>query len=1018
MTHRETGIEASAADKEIDEFVERTRELNGQEVRERESWNGLVTADAIRHFAWGTSDDNPLWIEPGYASESDYGSLVAPPTFVASVLYPVLHGAPMEVPLSSLIGELECSWLRPILEGDVLHAMAKQLGAFESRNRQGRRLVNILAEVTYRNQHDQIVAKARSTMVRVEQRATELLTDRTIHKYSDDELDVIKDALQHETRAGKGGIVSDQVEVGYCLGPLVRGPLTLGDMVCWQAAIGPSYRAGALGYRDCVDHPHTVALNPVTGWPVKYSQQHEDALLSQQRGMPAPFDNTVMRWAWVSPLLTNWMGDHGILKRLRISANEPILYGDANWYRGTVIKNVVKESGVALTVRITGTNQLGVVTTTGEAEVEIPHNAIRPAVKRDRSQRQPGDMQANTKFRPAHGLFERQATATPDAIALVADGERLTYAQLNKRVNQLAHYLGALGVRAGVSAGICVTRSADMVIGQLAILKAGGIYVPLDPDYPTLRLSQMIRDTSVSVLLLHQELSAILPATDAKTVCLDTEWERVTTHSGKNPDVEIDLDELAYVMYTSGSVGTPKAVAIRHVSLASYMDAMRKEIPIGTEDRYLYTASPCFSAAIRQTMLPLCSGAALYIANTDDRGDPRLLLERIQKDKATVWDTVPAIWRECVELLRAMSGPQRQSLLANKLRLVLVTGEPLMWDVPYAWAQEFQHSAAMINLYSQTETSGTVCICRIMERPAEQDGIVPLGHSVGGVEVHLLDENLCPVESGEIGELCVAGDRIAKGYLNDSHLTLQKFKHLALSPGVQTTLYRTGDLACCHSDGTLLFCGRRDNQVKLRGFRIQLGEIESVLRKHAAIQQAIVVMQTDETGDERLVAYVVTRNCPLPEVEQLRAFLKERLPDYMIPAGFVELTELPLTPSGKPDRMVLSEMRQNRPQLANRYVAPQTPIEQELAQIWEDVLGVGRIGIHDDFFALGGHSLSASRVISRINETFAVDFRVRHLLESPSIEGMALIVAEVLIEYVEDNGVTDWSGDAKGATKD
>jgi amino acid adenylation domain-containing protein len=1005
-------------DIKLDEFVAVSRKMNGQVFHEREQWNTSVTADAIRQYAYGISDDNPLWINREHAEKSSFGQLVAPPSFVASVLYPALHGAPMIVPLSSLIGELECTWFAPILEGDELRGAARQLGVFESRNRQGRRLVNILAEVTYQNQRGEVVARAESLMVRVEQCGTELLTDRSIYKYTDDELQVIKKALESETRTGPHELTSDQARVGYQLEPLVRGPLTLGDLVCWQAAIGPSYRAGALGYRDCMDQPHTAVLNPVTGWPVKYSQQHEDALLSQQRGMPAPFDNTVMRWAWLSPLVTDWIGDHGILKRLGISANEPVLYGDTNWYRGMVTKRIVKDTGVTLILKITGTNQLGVVTTTGEAEVEIPHHAIRPVADRVHLQGEPKSRTGETIFHPAHEVFELQAAATPATVALVCDDQQLTYGQLNNRSNQLARHIAAIGIRPGDCIGVCVARSMDMVIGQLAILKSGGVYLPLDPEYLTSRLCQMLDDTSTSILLTHRDMADVLSGTEIRAVFMDADWGQVALQSDQNPQAGIRPDDHAYIMYTSGSAGEPKATAIAHLSLSIYIDAIRKEVPLQTDDNYLYTASPCFSASIRQTMLPLCSGATLVIANSEQRRDAQLLFETMRKYDVSVWDTVPSVWRQYVRVLRAMPDSRRKILLDNRLRLILVTGEVLRWDTPYAWAHEFLHKAAMINLYSQTETSGTVCLYRIPKSPTEQDGVVPLGRPLEGAEVHLLDEDLRTVTSGEVGELCILGERIARGYLNDAAQTAEKFVRISLEHEAQKTFYRTGDLARYGVNQTLLYCGRRDHQVKLHGYRIQLGEIESALGQHAAIQQAVVVMQADTAGDNRLVAYAVTMDCPLPTIEQLRAFLTEKIPGYMVPSVFVELTELPLTPSGKVDRAALPSPRPTRPVLESSYIAPKGPIEEGLVGIWEEVLGVERIGVNDNFFSLGGDSLSATQVASRINEAFRIELPVRQLLESPTARAVATRVFEHLAKKNDESELSDLLSGIKGSGQD
>lgn len=364
-----------AVNEQIDEFVRRSRELTGKEVWERTPWNTTVTADAIRHYAYGTSDGNPLWLDRDYAARSPYGRLVAPPGFLASVLYPILHGAPMLAPLSSLIGGLEYRWNRPILEGDQLRPVSKQVDLYEKKSGSGRRLVFVISEMTYWNQRDEIVGTATGTMIRATQVGTELLFERPIYRYSDTELEKIGDAIQSEARTGDRPLYWEDVHVGLEIPPIVRGPLTIGDMVSWQAAIGPSYRAGALGYLDCLKAPHTAVKNPIIGWPVKYSQQHEDFHLAAQRGMPGPFDNGVMRFAWVCPLLTNWMGDRGVLKRLYVQVRTPAIYGDTIWYQGKVKNKSQTAEGNVVTLEITGVNQVGVITTTGEADVLLPLRA-------------------------------------------------------------------------------------------------------------------------------------------------------------------------------------------------------------------------------------------------------------------------------------------------------------------------------------------------------------------------------------------------------------------------------------------------------------------------------------------------------------------------------------------------------------------------------------------------------------------------------------------------------------------
>jgi len=357
------------ADNLIDEFFERTRALDGKVVRERTPWNRDVTEDSIRHFAFGIGEDNPLWVDPEYARRARHKRLAAPPAYLCSVLYPILHGAPVEAPLSSLIGGLEYRYSIPVLEGDRIDAVATQKTTYEKRSSSGRRLIFVISDVTYTNQRNEVVGTATGTMIRATQVGEELLFDQPLQRYSKEELDRIGAAVRAERRTGGTRLQAADMEVGQDIPAIVRGPLTIGDMVCWQAAIGPSYRAGGLGYLDCLKAPHTAVTNPITGWPVKYSQQHEDVHLAAQRGMPGPFDNGVMRYAWVSPLLTNWMGDDGELRRLSVQVRRPHIYGDTIWYSGQVVGIAAGDDGSLVKIAIKGVNQLGNLTTSGEAEV-------------------------------------------------------------------------------------------------------------------------------------------------------------------------------------------------------------------------------------------------------------------------------------------------------------------------------------------------------------------------------------------------------------------------------------------------------------------------------------------------------------------------------------------------------------------------------------------------------------------------------------------------------------------------
>ncbi|MBI4528407.1 MAG: MaoC family dehydratase N-terminal domain-containing protein [Deltaproteobacteria bacterium] len=356
----------------IDEFIARTRELTGKEVRERDPWNNEASADAIRHFAYGTDDGNPLWLDPAYAGKSRHGRIVAPPAFLVSVLYPILHGAPMNAPLSSLIGGIEFEWFLPILAGDKLRAQSVQKEMFEKKSGTGRRLIFVISECTYWNQKEEVVAKAVGTMIRATQVGTELLFERPVHCYSAKEVEEIDQAFKSEKRTGDHPLCFEDATVGEEIPPILRGPLTIGDMVCWNAGLGPSYKAGRLGYLDLLKSPHAAVPNPAINWQVKYSQQHEDFHMASQRGMPGPFDNGVMRFAWVAPLVTNWMGDNGFLRKLYVQVKTPNIYGDTTWYRAKIVDKAVEDGKGVVKLDISGINQANVNTTSGRAEVILP----------------------------------------------------------------------------------------------------------------------------------------------------------------------------------------------------------------------------------------------------------------------------------------------------------------------------------------------------------------------------------------------------------------------------------------------------------------------------------------------------------------------------------------------------------------------------------------------------------------------------------------------------------------------
>ncbi|MDY6838549.1 MAG: amino acid adenylation domain-containing protein [Thermodesulfobacteriota bacterium] len=885
----------------IDEFVAESRALNGQEVRERMPWNTSVTADAIRHFAYGISDDNPLWLDRHYASKTCYGRLVAPPAFLSSVLYPILHGAPMDVPLSSFIEGIEYQWFLPVLEGDSLRASARQIDVLESKAANGRPVVYIVSETGYWNQQGELVAKARGTMARVLRDGKELSVQPPIHQYNQEEIQSIGKALAREGRTGGRNLFGEDVEVGQELPALVRGPLTIGDMICWQAAVGPSYRAGSLGYRDIVKAPHTAVTNPITGWPVRFSQQHEDFQLVSQRGMSAPFDNGVMRFSWLSPLVTNWMGDNGLLKRLAVRIIAPNLYGDTTWYQGIVTKKNDTKSGTSLTVKITGINQVGITTTRGEAEVLLP---LCRANKRGHSPQEMSErddiLQGDPGQNCLHEMFEIQAERTPDADAVSFEDQRLNYRELNQLSNRLAHYLRSSGVGPDVPVGIYMERSIDIVLGILATLKAGGAYVPLDPEYPKERLSFMAEDAGISVLLTQERLLHRLPNQEARVICLDTGRNTYRHMSGETPVTSVRDNNLAYVIYTSGSTGQPRGVAVSHSSLSLYINSISKALGVTDKDVYLHTASFSFSAAVRQMVLPLCLGSTLVVANSEERRDPLALFELVKKRSVTVWDTVPSLWRHCIDALMTLDHDVRANLLRNRLRLILVTGEPLTWDIPRTWMSRLHHGAHIMNLYGQTESTGTVSYYPIPKEFDDKSRVVPLGRPVERTQIYLLDEDLRQVPNGVEGEICVGGGRLAKGYLHGDGLMTDRFIPDPFSGKPGARLYKTLDLGRYLPDGNLEFMGRLDQRIKIRGFRIEPTEIEETLRKHPDVRDAAVLAREDLPGDKRLIAYIVPNQAGTIMIEGNRPYrfsnnmavmqLNKHETDYTYGAIFERLT--------------------------------------------------------------------------------------------------------------------------------
>ena len=584
-------------------------------------------------------------------------------------------------------------------------------------------------------------------------------------------------------------------------------------------------------------------------------------------------------------------------------------------------------------------------------------------------------------------LFEAQVARDPVQVAVVSEDAQLTYGELNARANQLARALRNRGVGRESLVGICIDRSLDMAVGILGILKAGAAYLPLDPDYPEERLAWLLNDSNVSLVLTKISLAPKVAAAKAGVALLDVESADLTENSAGNLDDLPQPNDLAYVIYTSGSTGEPKGVMIEHTNLANYLLALQLELELDHNDRYLHTASISFSSSRRQLLLPLSQGATVVIATSEQRKDPLALFAMIKQREVTVMDAVPSFWRNCTEVLASLDDHTRNTMLDNRLRLMLSASEPLLSDIPQTWMHRFAHRARHVHMFGQTETAGIVCTYKIPRNHNDEVAAIPIGRPIANTEIYILNEHSQPVPLGTPGELYIGGAGVGRGYLNRPDVSARKFIAHSTN-GATTWLYRTGDFARLTTDGVIEFAGRQDSQVKVRGFRIELGEIEATLARHPGVKNNAVVAKADSNGTKTLIAYFVARET-VPSVSELRAFLNARLPDYMAPSTFVELAVLPLTANGKIDKRALPEPGKARPMLSTAYEAPSSTTEKRLEKIWANVLRIDTVGVNDDLFDLGGHSLLAIQVMARINGQFKINVQLRTLFECSTIKKLA-----------------------------
>jgi amino acid adenylation domain-containing protein len=576
----------------------------------------------------------------------------------------------------------------------------------------------------------------------------------------------------------------------------------------------------------------------------------------------------------------------------------------------------------------------------------------------------------------AHDLFTAQAAATPDTIAVVCGKESLTYRELEHRANQLAHHLRSLGIGPESLVAISMERSLEIIIALLATLKAGGAYVPLDPSYPAERLAFMLEDSKASLLLTRSNEKKQLGdlPNDVHVISLDSEWLRIAEGPGDTPRVEMTPENLAYVIYTSGSTGRPKGVKIPHRAVANFLYSMQREPGLTSEDILLSVTSISFDIAALEFFLPLTIGARVVLATAEEVFDAVKMKALLCESGATVMQATPSFWQFLVDA--GWAGDKRLKILCGGEALSRALADRLLAGGAEVW-----------NLYGPTETTIWSTVTKLA--PGEEP--VCIGRPIANTQVYLFDFHLQPVPVGVPGELYIGGKGVARGYLNRPELTAEKFIPSPFSND-GARLYKTGDIARYRADGSIECLGRNDFQIKLRGHRIDLGEIESALRRNPDVRDAVVSLAEEKPGQKRLVGYVLANAAASPTATLLQQFLKTKLPDYMVPGAFMVLDKFPLTPNGKVDRKALSALASRPAESSRTFSAPHTITEESLAHIWRDLLRLPRVGIHDNFFELGGHSLLAMQFLARVRAAFQTELALRQVFEAPTIADLAAVL--------------------------
>jgi len=598
-------------------------------------------------------------------------------------------------------------------------------------------------------------------------------------------------------------------------------------------------------------------------------------------------------------------------------------------------------------------------------------------------------------------LFEQQVELTPDSIALIHESEKLTYSQLNHQANQLANYLQKHGVTKETLVGICLERSIDMIVGILAILKASGTYIPLDPSYPVERLNFMLLDSQASILITQQKILEKLSLSSSKIVCLDMQKDEIARQNLENPINISKPEHLAYIIYTSGSTGTPKGVLGTHRGTVNGLHWLWKTYPFSPEEVCCQKTAISFVDSVWEIFAPLLQGIPTVIISNATLLDPQLFVEALAHHKVTRIILVPSFLRLLLDNYHHLTKKLSQ------LKLWITSGEALSINLAKTF-REFMPFGKLINLYGSSEVSAnaTYYDTTLLQ---DQANSVPIGRPIDNTQAYVLNHNLQPTPVGVFGELYIGGDGLARGYLHRLELNQERFIDNPFIPG--TKLYKTGDLVRHLSDGNLEYLGRHDEQVKIRGFRVELGEIAAVITQHPDVQDSVVITVNDAEENQRLIAYVVTDKQHI--ATQLLPYLQQKLPSYMLPSAFVVLDALPLTPNGKVDKRSLPTDEVIRPNTAKTLIAPRNFTELSLVKLWENLLNTSSIGVTDNFFNLGGHSFLAVRLMAQIQDRFGHNLSLSTLFENPTIEKLAAIVSQPFRESSNSPVVAINSSDSK-----